>query len=124
MIGQHTEVLGDIRFSGGLLVDGTIKGNVFSEDDSSSALVLGETGTVEGRVQVPYLDVNGKIVGNVECSERIEMSSKSRIVGDVHYQMMEMQVGAEVSGNMVKMSSEEGSLSTVPTQQAKGEELI
>ena len=42
LIGRHTETLGDLRFSGGLHVDGTVKGNVYADDDSGAVLTLSE----------------------------------------------------------------------------------
>ena len=55
LVGQHTIVQGDVRFSGGLHIDGTIKGNVIAENDGVSMLSLSENGTIEGEVNVPYL---------------------------------------------------------------------
>ena len=42
LIGQHTEILGDVKFSGGLHIDGVIKGNVIAENDGRSMLSLRE----------------------------------------------------------------------------------
>ena len=63
LIGQHSEVLGDIKFSGGLHIDGTIKGNVIAERDSHSMLSLSEQGTIEGEVNVPFVVLNGVSLG-------------------------------------------------------------
>ena len=40
LVGQHTEIQGDVRFSGGLHVDGTVKGNVIAENDGHSMLLV------------------------------------------------------------------------------------
>ena len=53
LVGQHTEIQGDVRFTGGLHVDGTVKGNVIAENDGRSMLSLSECGTIEGEVSVP-----------------------------------------------------------------------
>ena len=59
LIGQHTELRGDIVYKGGLHVDGRIKGNVIAENESSTILVLSEGGSIEGEVKVPYIVING-----------------------------------------------------------------
>ncbi|MGH8248245.1 MAG: bactofilin family protein [Gammaproteobacteria bacterium] len=101
LIGQHSEVLGDIRFSGGLHIDGIIKGNVYAENDGHSMLSLSERGTIEGEVNVPFILLNGVVIGDVHSSEHVELSSKARITGNVYYNLIEMAIGAEVNGKLV-----------------------
>ena len=101
LVGQHTEILGDIRFSGGLHIDGTIKGNVRAENDGRSMLSLNECGTIEGEVNVPYVVLNGVVIGDVHGVEHVELSSKARITGNVYYNLIEMAIGAEVNGKLV-----------------------
>jgi len=101
LIGQYTRVSGDISFNGGLHVDGTIRGNVTAEDDGRSMLSLSERGTIEGEVHVPYVILNGVVLGDVHSSEHIELSSQARVTGNVYYALIEMAVGAEVNGKLV-----------------------
>jgi Integral membrane protein CcmA involved in cell shape determination len=111
LIGQHTQVTGDIKFRGGLHVDGTIKGNVISEDDGSSMLSLSEHGTIEGEVKVAFVIINGVVVGDVHSSEHVELASKARVAGNVYYNLIEMAIGAEVNGKLVhNPAGEEGPL--------------
>ncbi|MEX2524029.1 MAG: polymer-forming cytoskeletal protein [Gammaproteobacteria bacterium] len=101
LIGQYTQVNGDVSFSGGLHVDGTIRGNVIAEDDGRSMLSLSERGTIEGEVNVPYVILNGVVLGDVRSSEHIELSSRARVTGNVYYSLIEMAIGAEVNGKLV-----------------------
>lgn len=101
LIGQHTEITGDLKFAGGLHVDGTIKGNVTAEGNEGSMISLSEQGTIEGEVKVPYLVLNGVIIGDVHGGEHVELSSKARITGNVYYNLIEMAIGAEVNGKLV-----------------------
>lgn len=106
LIGQQTELHGDIRFSGGLHVDGTIKGNVISEAETSSVLTLSSHGTIEGEVKVPNVVLNGVVVGDVYASGHIELASNARVTGNVYYSLIEMAMGAEVNGNLVHCGEE------------------
>jgi len=101
LIGQGTEINGDLIFAGGLHVDGRINGNVAAEEGSSSILILSEFGHIEGDVRVPNIVLNGKIVGDVHGSTRVELAPKSRIKGSVYYNLIEMAIGAEVNGALV-----------------------
>ncbi len=101
LIGQGTEINGDLVYAGGLHVDGRIIGNVVAEEGSSSILILSEFGHIEGEVKVPNIVINGKIVGDVHGSTRVELAPKSRIKGSVYYNLIEMAIGAEVNGALV-----------------------
>ena len=101
LIGQDTEVNGDVVFSGGLHVDGKIKGNVIAEEGSTAILILSEFGCIEGEVKVPNMVLNGEIIGDVYGSIRVELAPKSRIKGSVYYNLIETAIGAEVNGGLV-----------------------
>lgn len=101
LVGQDTEIRGDLVFSGGLHVDGKVNGNVIAEEGSTAMLILSEYGRIEGEVKVPNMVLNGEIVGDVYGSTRVELAPKSRIKGSVYYNVIEMAIGAEVNGNLV-----------------------
>ena len=101
LIGQGTEINGDLVFSGGLHVDGKICGNVLAEEGSTAILILSEFGRIEGEVKVPNMVLNGEIVGDVYGSIRVELAPKSRIKGSVYYNLIEMAIGAEVNGGLI-----------------------
>ncbi len=101
LIGHQSKLIGDIKFSGGLHIDGTIQGNVIAENDGRSMLSLSEQGVIEGEVKVPYVVINGVVNGDVHGGEHVELSSKARVTGNVYYNLIEMAVGAEVNGKLV-----------------------
>lgn len=101
MIAQGTEINGDIVFEGGLLVEGTIRGNVKAEPGSDALLRLSEVGSIEGEIAVPNVVINGKVTGNVYSSGHVELASKAVVNGNVHYNLIEMVMGSEVNGSLV-----------------------
>ena len=105
LIGHRSEVIGDIKFSGGLHVEGTVKGNIISEDNDTSLLQLSESGTIEGELKVPFIKINGLVVGDVHGNEHVELAPKARIIGNVYYALIEIAVGAEVNGKLVHIES-------------------
>jgi len=108
LIGAETVIEGDVRFEGGLHVDGTIRGNVLAEAGSDAVLILSEKGRIEGEVHVPRVILNGTVVGDVHADGQVELASRARISGDVHYRLIEMAMGAEVNGRLVHMAEEGG----------------
>ncbi len=101
LIGRQTEILGDVRFTGGLHVDGKIKGKVIASADKASALSVSENGMVEGDVRVPNVVLNGTVIGDVHASQKIAIAAKARVTGNVYYRIIEMESGAQVNGQLV-----------------------
>lgn len=104
LVGPDTRVLGDIEFAGGCHVDGYVKGNVRAVSDERSVLRISERGCVEGTVTVPHMLLNGTVKGDVRASERVELGPKARVIGNVHYKLIEMAIGAEVNGKLIHES--------------------
>ena len=101
LIGQHTHIKGDISFSGGLRVDGSIAGNINATGDSESVLTLSEQGSIEGEIKVPNLIINGSITGNVHAFEHVELAPQAKIQGNLYYNLLEMAMGSEVNGQLI-----------------------
>ncbi|HCU90299.1 MAG TPA: cell shape determination protein CcmA [Gammaproteobacteria bacterium] len=108
LIGQNSQIIGDFRFSGGLHIDGVVKGNVLADEDGNAMLTLSDRGTIEGEVKVPFIILNGVVKGDVHAREHVELASSARVEGNVYYGLIEMAMGAEVNGNLLRIS-EEGS---------------
>ena len=101
LIGAETNIIGDINFSGGLRVDGAIRGNVIEPNASPSTLILSEHGRIEGAVTASKIVINGKVVGPVKAAQFIELQAKAHITGDVYYKSLEMHTGAVIEGKLV-----------------------
>lgn len=105
LIGRHTEILGDVRFAGGLHVDGIVKGAVSvmpgGHDDGTATLSVSETGSIEGDVRVPNVVINGVVLGDVRASERVVLNGRARVTGDVHYKVLQIESGATINGQLV-----------------------
>jgi cytoskeletal protein CcmA (bactofilin family) len=122
LIGAKTDIKGDITFSGGLRIDGKVRGNVTAKGDSNSTLVLSENAQITGHVTSPHIISNGLIKGNVRCAERMELQSKAEITGDVYYKVIEMALGAIINGNMIRENAESSRVARLKPVSATGEE--
>ena len=104
LIGAEVRIEGNVSFSGGLRVDGEVNGNVIAEPGKPSTLVLSEHGRVNGEISVTHLVVNGVVDGPVRAAEYLELQSKAKVTGNVHYNTLEIQLGAIVEGRLIHLT--------------------
>lgn len=100
LVGANTRLVGDVHFSGGLHIDGTIEGNVIAEGEDS-LVTTSEKGRVEGNVHVHNIVLSGEVVGDVYALKHIELAPNARVTGNVYYNLIEMAGGAEVNGSLI-----------------------
>lgn len=101
LVGAGTKIEGNVVFTGGLRVDGEIRGNVTAIGDQSSTLVISEHARIEGEITVSHLVVNGTVIGPLHSSGFLELQTKARVTGDVEYNSIEMHLGAVVQGRLI-----------------------
>ena len=99
LIGEGTVVAGELRFDQGLRIDGEVLGDVVATDPGS-LLVISENARVQGKVMAGHVVINGQVHGPVVATMLLELQPKARIVGDVHYEALEMHQGATIDGVM------------------------
>ena len=107
VLGPDSCVEGELNFAGGMHLDGKVHGNVTGLPDSRSTLIVSQSGLIEGNVVVENLVLDGTIVGDVYVCNRVELAPGARVTGTVHYQLLEMAMGAEVNGQLVHMEEDE-----------------
>jgi len=115
LIGASTRIEGNVTFSGGLRVDGEIKGNVLASGDQLGTLVVSENACIEGEISVSHLVINGTVIGPVSSSEFLELQSHARVTGDLQYNTIEIHLGAVVQGRLVH----QGALPTGKSKELK-----
>ena len=101
LIGVDTRVEGNIHFTGGLRIDGTVLGAITEPNDKPSTLILSEHGRIEGAITASKVVINGEVIGPVKANQFIELQTKARITGDVYYNSLEMHTGAVIEGKLV-----------------------
>ena len=119
VIGVDTRISGDMTFVSGLHIDGVVKGNVTGLPDTKSTLVISKGGRIEGDVKVENLILDGIIIGDVFACKRVELAAGAQVTGTVHYQLLEMAMGAQVNGQLIHTDdpSEECTANAVPANE-------
>lgn len=98
LIDVATTVDGNVTFTGGLRVEGTINGSI--KGDEHSMLILASCGTIGGSVQVTHAIIDGPINGPVVICELLELLPGARINGDVKYKSLKVHAGAILNGTL------------------------
>ena len=115
LIGDGTEIKGDLHFDGGCHIDGVIHGNVVADKDPDAFLTISEDGFVDGSVRVPRVSLNGKVQGDVYASQTVALGATAKVVGNLHYDLLEMTSGAEINGKLIH----EGTKAQAAAKQAR-----
>lgn len=106
LIGAGTVIEGNLKFRGGLRIDGHVQGNLMpADDDSASTIVISEQGRVDGSIKASHLSINGTVNGPVEATEHLDLQTKARVTGDIRYKALEMHQGAVVDGALAHVDS-------------------
>lgn len=108
LIGQGTVIEGDIRFRGGLRIDGEVIGRVLAEPDAPSMLVLSEHSKVRGEIRAAHIVVDGVVEGPIQADELLELQARARVSGDIRYVVVEVHHGAIVDGAILHIEAAEG----------------
>jgi len=124
LIGDGTEIKGDLHFDGGCHIDGVIHGNVIADKDPEAFLTISEDGFVDGSVRVPRVSLNGKVQGDVYASQTVALGATAKVVGNLHYDLLEMTSGAEINGKLIHEATKTQAAAKHSRPAASGSERV
>ena len=111
LIGAKTRINGDVEFTGGLHCDGYINGNVKGDSNENTFLSVSQQGAIEGSVIAPNVILNGIVKGDIDATGRVELGANARVLGNVHYTIIETAVGAQINGKLIHRAAPGGGMS-------------
>jgi len=113
VIGSDVAIKGDVTASADLHIDGRIEGDI-----KCQSLVQGETSKVTGSIEAESARLSGAVHGSINARELVILKS-ARIEGDVHYDALTIEQGAQVEGRFAPR----GPAKTAPAVQS-GEKKV
>lgn len=116
LIGAGTRIEGDVAVTGGVHIEGYVKGNVATVPGGTAVLSIAEKGVVEGTVDVPRVVVHGEVKGDIRATGKVELGATARISGNVAYGIIEMAAGALIQGRLMAIAT----ATAVPATEAAG----
>jgi cytoskeletal protein CcmA (bactofilin family) len=93
VIGPDSQFSGEMTAKGTVKIDGSFEGNIIAD-----CLILGESGSIVGDLQVNVLVAGGKIRGNVRATDHVEIQAKGEIYGDINTPRLGIAEGAVFEG--------------------------
>lgn len=100
VIGADVVIKGDIHASADLHIDGRVEGDI-----ACASIVQGESSTIAGQVTAETARLAGHVVGSISARELVVLKS-ARIEGDVHYDALTIEQGAQVEGRFAHRTAE------------------
>ena len=95
IIGEGSEIDGKYTFTGTLILNGRLKGEIVSND----RLMIGAKAIVNATVRAGTVLIEGEVFGNVSASERVELCGKARVFGDIEAPIVAIEAGVLFEGN-------------------------
>ena len=96
-IGRSLVVKGEISGSESLYIDGKVEGTVNLSD---SRVTIGRNGSVAANISAREVVILGKVQGNIQCTDRLDIRSEGALTGDVVTQRISVEDGAILKGSV------------------------
>ncbi len=100
LLAKGSRVSGNLEFKGNLEIEGEIVGNITSEDENARIRIL-QGGSVKGDIVVATIIINGRVRGDLYASKHVKLAAKAVVEGNLNYNLIEIEKGAEVVGSFV-----------------------
>ncbi len=94
IIGNGTDINGNIKSNGDLRIDGFIKGNI----QATGKVVVGSTGRVEGEIICQNADISGDVKAHIKVSELLSLKANAVVSGDILTNKLAIEPGAVFTG--------------------------
>ena len=104
-IGRTLTIKGEITGSENLYIDGVIEGKIIMPE---SRVTVGRNGIVAASIQAKEVVVMGKVTGNIECSDRVDIRAEGAVCGDISTVRISVEDGAALKGGVQVRSEGKG----------------
>jgi cytoskeletal protein CcmA (bactofilin family) len=96
-IGRSLVIKGEISGSESLYIDGKVEGTLSFKDHR---VTVGRNGIVAANIAAREVVIMGKVTGNIECSDRVDIRSEGSLTGDIVSQRISVEDGAMLRGSV------------------------
>jgi len=101
VISNDIEIIGTIKGSGSVRIDGKLEGELHCSGDA----VVGKSAQIKGNIVVNSATIEGAVNGNITAKDRIEMKSSARVTGDIRAKRLSVEDGVTFIGRSEVNSS-------------------
>jgi len=97
LIGKSFVIKGQVSCDGDLYIDGQVEGSV---DPKGNRLTIGPDGRLKANVTARAVVVLGRLEGNIQATERVDLKQSAIVVGDIVTQSITIESGAHIKGSI------------------------
>ncbi len=94
MLNSDVEIKGNLKFSGELTFEGKLDGEI----QTDGVLNLGDSAVINGNIHAQSVVVRGKMTGNINAKEKIEIKAKAELFGDIRSAKLVIEEGVTFVG--------------------------
>jgi cytoskeletal protein CcmA (bactofilin family) len=102
-IGRSLVIKGELSGAEALYIDGRVEGKISLPDHR---VTIGRNGSAQANITAREVVVMGKVNGNIDCSDRIDIRSEGSVTGDVTTMRISVEDGAMLKGGVQVRSGE------------------
>ena len=103
MIGGGSAFYGDLRVSGGMMIDGDVDGNI----EISGNIIVAERARVRGNITAKSAIISGIVIGDIRAPESIKLMSSSTVIGDVSTRKLHVADKVILHGHCISIADQE-----------------
>lgn len=105
ILGETIRVDGNLVIAKSIRIDGCLNGNILQEEGSEATIAIAPSARIVGDIRAQHIIVAGSVKGNIFSSGKIELLAQAKIEGDITYDNIGIEVGANVTGKLLQISS-------------------
>lgn len=102
-IGQSVVIKGEVTGAEAMYIDGRIEGSICVPDHR---VTIGRHGSIQASISAREVVIMGKVVGNVECIDRLDIRGEGSLTGDVVTERISVEDGAMMKGSIQVRAAE------------------
>ena len=97
IIGQSIVIKGELSCGEDLYIDGQVEGTI---DPKGNRLTIGPNGRVKANVTACVVVVQGKLEGNIQASDRVDLKQSAVVMGNIATQRISIADGVYFKGSV------------------------
>lgn len=94
VLGSDVEIKGSLKFTGELTFEGKLEGEIHTD----GTLNLGDTAVINGNIDAQSVVIRGKVNGNINAKDKIEIKAKAELFGDIRATKLVIEEGVTYVG--------------------------
>ena len=118
VIGKSIIIKGEVSGQEDLVVEGTIEGQIVLDNQH---VTIGASGRVQAEVKARLVTIEGEVVGNIQARERVIITAKGSLTGDIQAARLKVEDGAYLKGTVSLTPREKEKTIRLPRPAQKGE---